>query len=198
MSKRVNSAFIMIGKYKGDRRDNREDYNKLFFHDFEDQEGNYRGDTEISINETYGYKYNEDYTIVITGADQKTGRAKLQVKKKHPVLGMVVVQEEVLDMNKCNKVYLKGTDIVIRAGVGELEQAAYGENETDVLLRNIKRVQRIAGLAINLKPSNAKTAPDAIASTVEVKEEKTSAATETTDAAPAKQEDVEVEPGSEE
>ncbi|MBR2909591.1 MAG: hypothetical protein IKC11_04515 [Clostridia bacterium] len=196
MSKKVNSAFIMIGKYKGDRKENREDYSRLFFHDFEDQEGNYRGNTEISINDTFGYKYNEDYTIIITEANDKTGTAKLQVKKKHPVLGMVVVQEEVLNMNKFNKIYLKGTDIVIRAGVAELEQANETDNATDVLVRNIKRVERIAGLRINLDPKKAKVSP----------EEQVTNSTETgvlqsaqaVQANPETQEAPEEEPGAEE
>lgn len=161
MSKRINSAFIMMGRFKGSRSDNREDYSLLYFHDFEDQEGNYRGNTEVNVNDAIGYKYNDDYMVVITEANDRTQTAKVQIKKKHPMLGMVVVQEKVIHMDKCNKLYLDGTDVVIRVGVGKFEQAMPGDNETDVLLRNIRRVENIANLKINLNPKKAKVAPEA-------------------------------------
>lgn len=157
MSKNVASAFVVFGRYKGERIENSEKYEKLFYHDFEDKNGIVNGDEEVTTNELFNGNYNEDYKVLITRTNSDKGTALLRIFKKDPRIGYTLVQEETLNMNEHTKIELPGTDIVIRAGVANLEQATSpSDDESAILMRNIRRIERISDLKIELNKQSAK------------------------------------------
>lgn len=158
MAKKVKTAFIMVGRFRGDRANKKEDYTKLLLHNFLDKEGFVRGASSIEINKVPGYNYKTPYKLVVSHTDESKGTAVIQVYKVLEGVGERLVQtQEIKNDGRFQRIYLDGTDVVLSVGVADFWQQTSDKDNKDALVReNLNIIERITGLTLQPEPKTAK------------------------------------------